>query len=309
MRSVALCLGLATGFALLGWGEDSGGQVVDVPGHRLFVHCTWRESETTVVLENGLGAGLEIWKAVQSKVEVFSRVCSYDRAGEGHSNKPSEAQTPEAVATDLHTLLEMDKIPGPYVLVGASLGGIYVRRFALRYPELTAGIVLVDSSHEEQYSHYAAISPSLAERYATQDGRFDRNDFLRAAGQLEPGTRLEWHFDVPLIVLEHKRLAGSPHTEEDRLAVEWHDLQKDLASRSKFDKLIETNSGHLMAIEQPEIIVTSIRDVIRQAKALKRAAPEMKCNHLVPNVPSVSSATRTEACQRSSTRELWKSGA
>jgi len=224
----------------------------------------------TVVLENGLGAGLETWKAVQSNVEGFSKVCSYDRAGEGRSDKPNQPQTPDAVVADLHRLLELEGIPGPYVLVGASLGGIYVRRFALRYPDLTAGIVLVDSSHEEQYNHYAAISPALAERYATQDGRFDRNTFLRVAGQLEPGKPLEWHFDVPLIVLEHKRLIGPPRTEQDQLAVDWHRLQMDLASWSKYGKLIETKSGHLMAVEEPEIVVESIRDVISQAKTLKR---------------------------------------
>jgi hypothetical protein len=137
---------------------------------------------------------------------------------------------------------------------------------------LTAGIVLVDSAHEEQYNHYAAIAPALAERYATQDGRFDRNAFLQSAGQLKPGKRLEWHLDVPLTVLEHKRLAGPPRTEQDRVAVDWHELQVDLAARSKFGKLIETHSGHVMATEQPEIVVESIQDVIKQAETLGRAA-------------------------------------
>ncbi len=229
----------------------------------------------TVILENGLGAGLESWKVVQSKVEEFSRVCSYDRAGEGHSGKPSQPQPPDSIVADLQRLLEIEKIPGPYVLVGASLGGIYVRHFAARYPDLPAGIVLVDSAHEEQYSRYAAISPSIAERYATQDGRFDRTDFLRAAGQLEPGKRLEWYCDVPLIVLEHKRQIGPPRTEEDRLAAEWHTLQLDLASRSKYGKMIETNSGHFIADERPEIIVESIRDVIKRAETLRRGALQM----------------------------------
>ena len=120
-------------------------------------------------------------------------------------------------------------------------------------------------SWEGLHSNLAAISPSLAERYATQDGRFDRNDFLRAAGQLESGKRLEWHLDIPLVVLEHKGLKRPPHTDEDRYAVDLHRLQMDLASRSKYGKLIETNSGHLMPVQVPEIVVESIRDVIGQA--------------------------------------------
>jgi pimeloyl-ACP methyl ester carboxylesterase len=262
MRSVILCLALAGGLG--------GAELVNLGDRRLFVQCTGPASDVTVVLENGLGAALDGWKAVQAGVESFAKVCSYDRAGEGHSDKPSRPQTPDTVVADLHKLLELEKVSGPYVLVGASLGGIYVRHFALRYPDLTAGMVLVDSAHEEQYSHYAAISPAIAERYATQDGRFDRNDFLRAAGQLEPGQRLGWHVDLPLIVLEHKRLSGPPRTEADQLAVDWHRLQVDLAGRSRYGKLIEAKSGHGIAAEQPEIVVESIRDVIAQARLLHR---------------------------------------
>lgn len=263
MKWVTLCL-LTGGLVLSG--DDTGGRLVKVGDHHIFIHCTGQPSTTTVVLVNGLGAGLDIWKSVQSGIEKFSRVCSYDRAGEGRSDKVSRLQTPDEVVADLRRLLEVEKIPGRYVLVGASLGGVYVRHFSQRYPDLTAGIVLVDSSHEEQYNHYSAISPTLAERYSTQDGRFDRDEFLKAAGQLEPGKHLEWHFDIPLIVLEHKRLSGSPRTELDQLAVDWHELQVDLAGRSKYGRLIEVKSGHVMAVEQPEIIVDSVREVISKRR-------------------------------------------
>lgn len=269
MKWVILSL-LAGGLALA-WDDNSGGHLVSVGDRNLFVHCSGQAANNpAVVLVNGLGAGLEVWKSVQSDIEKFARVCSYDRAGEGHSDYVSHLQSPDDVVADLRRLLEVEQTPGRYVLVGASLGGIYVRSFAQRYPELTAGIVLVDSSHEEQYSHYFATAPALAERYATQDGRFDRNEFLKATGQLEPGKHLQWHLDVPLIVLEHKRLAGPPQTEMDRLAADWHELQVDLAGRSKYGKLIEVNSGHMMAVEQPKVIVDSVRDVIRQADSLRR---------------------------------------
>jgi hypothetical protein len=67
----------------------------------------------TVIFENGLGTPLESWKPVQSKIEEFSRVCSYDRAGEGHSDKPRQPQTPDTIAAELRSLLETGKIPGP----------------------------------------------------------------------------------------------------------------------------------------------------------------------------------------------------
>lgn len=266
------CLCLLGALALYGADDASSGRLVRLDDHQLYVHCSGIPSKVTVVLLNGLGAGLEVWKTVQTGVESFARVCSYDRAGEGHSDRVSHLQTPDEVVNDLSRLLEAEKAPRPYVLVGWSLGGIYVRKFAQRFPDLTAGIVLVDSAHEEQFNRYAATSPAMGERYATQDGRFDRSEFLKAAGQLEPGKHLEWHLDVPLIVLEHKRLSGPVRTEQDRLAVDWHELQVDLAGRSKFGKLIECRAGHMIATEQPEIVVESIRDVMRQAEALSRAA-------------------------------------
>jgi pimeloyl-ACP methyl ester carboxylesterase len=272
MNRVTLFLGLLGAFASYGADEIASGQLVMIGDHRLYVHCSGVPSRVTVVLVNGLGAGLEAWKPVQSDVERFAKVCSYDRAGEGRSDKISHLQTPDEVVNDLNMLLGAERAPRRYVLVGWSLGGVYVRDFAQRFPDLTVGIVLVDSAHEEQYSHYAAISPAIAERYATQDGRFDRNEFLKAAGQLDLGKHLEWHLDVPLTVLEHKRLSGPPRTEQDRLAVDWHELQVDLAARSKFGKLIESRSGHMMATDHPEIIVESIRDVMKQAETLSRAS-------------------------------------
>jgi len=272
MNGARLCLGVLGAFALYGADDVSSGRLVRVGDHQLYVHCSGKPAKETVVLLNGLGAGLDVWKTVQTNIEGFTRVCSYDRAGEGHSDKISHLQTPDEVVDDLSRVLEAEGASRSYVLVGWSLGGIYARDFAQRFANLTAGIVLVYSAHEEQFNRYAAISPAIAERYATQDGRFDRNAFLKAAGQMEPGKHLEWHFDVPLIVLEHKRLSGPARTEHDRLAVDWHELQVDLAGRSKFGKLIECRSGHMIATEQPEIVVESIRDVIRQAETLSRAA-------------------------------------
>jgi pimeloyl-ACP methyl ester carboxylesterase len=272
MTRFTVCLALVGAFALYGADDNSSGRLFTVGDHRLFTHCSGTSSKITVVLINGLGAGLEVWKSVQSEVERFAKVCSYDRAGEGHSDRIGHLQSPDEVVNDLRRLLEAVEAPGPYLLVGWSLGGIYVRHFAQRYANSTAGIVFVDSSHEEQYNALAGISPSLAQRYATQDGRFDRDEFLQSAGQLKSGDHLGWHLDVPLIVLEHKRLSGPAITEEDRYAVKLHELQADLAARSKFGKLIETKGGHMIATQQPQIVIESIRDVMKQAETLRDAA-------------------------------------
>jgi pimeloyl-ACP methyl ester carboxylesterase len=102
-----------------------------------------------VILESGWGGTWLDWNAIQSRIAQFTTVCSYDRLGLGWSDHTDRPQTREEVARRLHSLLSESAIQGPYVLVGHSLGGIYVRAFAGLYPDEVAGIVLIDSSHEQ----------------------------------------------------------------------------------------------------------------------------------------------------------------
>jgi pimeloyl-ACP methyl ester carboxylesterase len=125
------------------------GRMVDVDGHRLHLQCAG-EGKPTVVLEAGLATCSLDWWRVQPEVAKFARVCAYDRAGHGWSEPGPRPRTSQRLADELHTLLGSAGIEGPYVLVGHSYGGEIVRMFASRYPEEVAGLVLVDSSHEDQ---------------------------------------------------------------------------------------------------------------------------------------------------------------
>jgi pimeloyl-ACP methyl ester carboxylesterase len=107
------------------------------------------EGGPAVILEAGMAGTWLDWNAIQSRVGKFTTVCSYDRLGLGWSDRSDRPQTREEVARRLHSLLAEAAIPGPYVLVGHSLGGIYVRAFAGLYPDEVTGIVLVESSHEQ----------------------------------------------------------------------------------------------------------------------------------------------------------------
>jgi len=151
------------------------GHLVDVGGRRLYVHCTGSGSPT-VVLVSGLAETSVYWGGwIAPAVAQNTTVCAYDRAGQGWSDPPASPQDGLAVATDLHALLDHAQIPGPYVLVGHSTGGAYVRVFAARYPDQVAGIVFLDSQPNEaltglpdfpsQYStlrRASALFPSLA---------------------------------------------------------------------------------------------------------------------------------------------------
>lgn len=124
------------------------GKLVDVGGHRLHLNCTGK-SGPTVVLIAGSGDFSFDWELVQPNLANFTRVCSYDRAGFAWSDPGPIPRTMRQEAYELHTLLKNARIKAPYVLVGHSLGGLIARVYQEQYPDETAGLVLVDSTHED----------------------------------------------------------------------------------------------------------------------------------------------------------------
>ena len=127
------------------------GKLVDVNGHLRHINCI-REGGPTVILESGLGTMSADWANVQPEVAKATRVCAYDRAGTGWSEPGPTPRDPKQIARELHTLLGVAGIDGPYVLVAQSFGGLYVRMYADMYPNEVAGMVLVDSSHPDMWS-------------------------------------------------------------------------------------------------------------------------------------------------------------
>lgn len=122
------------------------GQMIDVGGHRLHLHCMGQGSPT-VVLEAGAPGWSLYWSTVQPEVARVTRVCSYDRAGLGWSERGPLPRTGQQLARELHRLLDRAGIPGPYILVGHSLGGLVTRLYRQEHPRDVVGMVLVDAGH------------------------------------------------------------------------------------------------------------------------------------------------------------------
>ena len=174
-----LVFAVGGGLATVSAATDAGaaarsGQLVDVGGHRLYIECSG-SGGPAVVLQSGLGESSSYWSLIAPAVAASTTVCVYDRAGHGRSDEAAGPQDGIALATDLHTLLERAGVPGPYVLVGHSSGGPYVRVFAARYPDQVAGMVLLDAqpadaftalpdypAFYQPYRTVTALSPSLA---------------------------------------------------------------------------------------------------------------------------------------------------
>lgn len=127
------------------------GQRVDVGGYQRHVVCVG-EGNPTVILEAALPGASANWGWVQPEVARATRVCAYDRAGMGWSDTGPAPRDARQIADELHTLLEKARIEGPYVMVGHSFGGLYARVYTAQYPDEVAGLVLVDSSHPDQWT-------------------------------------------------------------------------------------------------------------------------------------------------------------
>ena len=201
------------------------GRMIDVGGHRLYVECTG-SGGPEVILQAGLGASSSSWAGIAPAVAETTTVCSYDRAGHGRSDEAGP-QDGVALATDLHTLLERAGVPGPYVLVGHSSGGPYVRVYAARYPEQVAGMVLLDAQPADAFAalpNYpgfyatfrtvATLSPSMArigllgpllglsaDESTAAAARGARDEFIALPTVLRQASALTSLGDRPLIVL------------------------------------------------------------------------------------------------------------
>jgi pimeloyl-ACP methyl ester carboxylesterase len=133
------------GLALDQHNQAMPGQSYDVGGYRLHLTCTG-SGGPTVVLQSGLGEMSANWARIVPLVSRTTRVCAYDRAGQGWSEDAPHLQDGVQAAADLHTLLRRAGENGPYLLVGHSIGGDHAMTYAARYPEQVAGMVLLDAT-------------------------------------------------------------------------------------------------------------------------------------------------------------------
>jgi pimeloyl-ACP methyl ester carboxylesterase len=116
-----------------------------VNSHRMHIYCMGNGSPA-IVLEAGGGNDSVIWRGVQPALSMTTRVCAYDRAGSGWSDALSSPRDADHIADELHQLLLLAGITGPIVLMGHSIGGVFIRDYATRYPAEVTGLIFVDSS-------------------------------------------------------------------------------------------------------------------------------------------------------------------
>lgn len=267
------------------------GTLVDVNGIQLHMNLMGdREAnQPVIVFDSGVGANALDWQKVQPQVAQFAQTITYDRAGYGWSDRGIEPRTPQRIVDELHTMLQNAEIEPPYILVGHSFGGIYVRLFAGTHPDEVAGLILVDSSHPEmlaarntepeikrlknvqRFQRIGVVRlmlPRILSRANHLTGEpfkqylaFNLLDNFNTLREAEPlfrdGIELAEHIDVPLTVISRER--------DDDIATEksWSDSQDKLADLSPNAKHIRTeSSSHWTALSEPETVVDVIRNML-----------------------------------------------
>jgi pimeloyl-ACP methyl ester carboxylesterase len=249
-----------------GWLVLTGG-LVNIGGYYLRIESKGKGSPV-VVMDAGLNQPRSSWGRVPAEVAAFTRVVIYDRAGLGESNPGPAPRTSEQIVKELNHLLRQAGIPGPYVLVGHSFGGLNVRLYASRYPGEVVGMVLVDASHEDEYTRLAAIMPSEErETYLLHEGGGNHEgvNLLASAEELRSAGTLK---SMPLIVISagQNKWAGSG-TPMERVRTE---LQSSLIRLIPgATQIIAHKSDHFVQYDEPDLIVDAIRRVV--SAALKRS--------------------------------------
>src|SRR5262245_9594728 len=179
-RILKLLAGLIPLLLLIGFGSETWarrrdrtllpriGQPVDIGGRSMNLNCLGSGSPV-VVLDAGASTPGYSWLPIQRELAALSTTCWYDRAGEGGRDPAPFPLTAGADVSDLHELLRQAHLAPPYLLLGHSLGGLDVRIYAGRYPEEVAGVVLIDSSHEDEPrrappQYLGATAPPYARR-------------------------------------------------------------------------------------------------------------------------------------------------
>ena len=287
------------------------GQLIDVGGFQMHLHCAGANvgGSSTVILEKGLGSTSSAWTLVQPEVAKATRVCSYDRAGTGWSDSSPEPRDARQIARELHTLLQNANIPGPYILVGWSMGGLYTREYAGQYGDQVAGLVLVDSSHPDQWTstpggqkqfesnaRIYSLAPILARLgvmrlmglrqpasglptpyneqltasfAATKDWDAQSAEFLDSPASMTQVRESKLPDNLPLFVLTATEHSMSPEQEDL-----WQVWQTDLAllSTNSIHQIVE-GADHASFWRDPTMVKPSVAAILQVVKAARSGNP------------------------------------
>ncbi len=253
------------------------GRLIDVGGRRLHLLCTG-QGTPTVVLEAGASSFAIDWTLVQGEVSKSNRTCSYDRAGMGWSDESTPA-TRASSAVDLHRLLAAAGEKAPFVLVGASRGGLLIRAYVLEHPDDVVGLVFVDPASEDRLftmvnGEGVLIADVTAEQlkstFPTQAVRIPRRNPQRGT----PFDKLPPDLYEIRVKLDEKLIAATPDTVPAAVVGASQETERAFLARLKATR---TDNPHPLG-DRPTVVLSRSDDPNADREAVHAALARLSTN-------------------------------
>lgn len=233
--------------------------------HRRIEYALTQNGNQTIVFENGLGGRMHWWAKVFPEVSKSATAFAYNRPGYGNSDPASSPRDGRHIVDELRFLLRSKGLNPPYVLVGHSLGGLYLQLFARNYPDEVSGLVLVDSTHPEQlkgagapenWPAWVRVAFSVAASVVAKE----ELSAINVTG--EDVLALPTFTGKPVIVIS----ALQPMKTTSALADDANEKRVNIAWLYPGSKQVWVDSGHGIPLENPESVISAIREVLSQAQ-------------------------------------------
>ncbi|HNZ64367.1 MAG TPA: alpha/beta hydrolase [Smithella sp.] len=259
-RKIILCINLLIFVLFSGCATLPDVKTENVNNHRV-EYSLIRSGSATVVFENGLDGKMNWWRRVIPDISKDATTFAYNRPGYGNSDGVSSLRDGLHIVEELRTLLKSNGLTPPYVLVGHSYGGLLMQLFARKYPDEVSALILVDSTHPEQFKgkgarkNWPAWLRFLFHLYLSSAARQEM-DFISATG--EQVLTLPAFSGKPVIVLS----ALQPLSEKGELADDANAKRKDIARLYPGSQQVWVDSGHGIPLEKPEAVIDAVRQVL-----------------------------------------------
>lgn len=241
-------------------------EVLTLDGRRVEVRCA-RRPGPVIVLINGAGGPLDGWMRVWEALAEVGTVVAWNRPGIGASDPPDVAQTSEAATRQLRALLAALAIPGPYVLVGHSLGGLHALHFSRSHPADTAAVVLLEATAPQDVAamaeHASVLQGGLKALIDRVLPLHPHNEVALASTSAAQVGALPPFPPVPLAVVTGMRPALAWLTPASQWAARMRH-QRALVQLSPLGShVLAHHSGHFPQLTEPALVVQVIGDACR----------------------------------------------
>jgi len=236
-------------------------RLVVVAGHKLFIACGGTGSPTVVYL-HGMGGSASSAGTIPSKLDDQHRVCVYDRLNSaGLSDRVDGPVTGKDQVEDLHGLLAAADVPPPYVLLGASHGGLIAGMYAGTYPKDVAGMVLLDSPAPDTFKYEGRFLPKSAlpqpDGWKDSPERVDDLTTIRQAQQLQRQAP-----KIAVTYIAPKRVELPPSFPRKQITAAERRLHRDYLKRFSPRRYVLVDSPHFMEPAIPKRIAHEVKRVI-----------------------------------------------